>query len=82
MCKNILARNIYVRSKFCVRSSHNMCARAHVHSVEGTLLVWRHYAVTELVFDLALCAGRSFCTKSVFQVQFQTFKELIVLNNE
>jgi len=28
----------YVRSKFsCVRSSHDLCARTHAHSLEGTL---------------------------------------------
>jgi len=31
-------KEIYVRSKFsCVRSSHKLCARAHAHSLEGTL---------------------------------------------
>src|SRR6218665_1218712 len=29
---------MYVRTKFsCVRSSHNLCAHAHAHSLEGTL---------------------------------------------
>ena len=29
-----------MRSKFsCVRSSHDMCARAHAHSLEGTFLM-------------------------------------------
>jgi len=29
-----------VRSKFsCVRSSHDLCAHAHAHSLEGTLLL-------------------------------------------
>jgi len=38
MCKIIFGRN-FVHSKFsCVRSSHDMCARAHAHSVEVTLL--------------------------------------------
>ena len=37
--KNIFGRNINVRSKFsCVRSSCDLCARAHAHSLEGTLL--------------------------------------------
>jgi len=32
-----------MRSKFSyVRSSHDMCARAHVHSLEGTLLMCAH----------------------------------------
>jgi len=40
MCKNIFKRKIYVRSKFsCMRSSHDLCARAHAQSLEGTLLV-------------------------------------------
>jgi len=31
-------KKIYVRSKLsCVRSSHDLCARAHVHSLEGTM---------------------------------------------
>src|SRR6218665_894657 len=37
---NLIGRNIYVLSKFsCERSSHNLCARAHAHSLEGTLPV-------------------------------------------
>jgi len=36
--KHIIGGNIYVRSKIsCVRSSHNLCARAQAHSLEGTL---------------------------------------------
>jgi len=32
-------RKIYVRSKFpCVRSSHDLCERAHTHRLEGTLV--------------------------------------------
>ena len=43
ICAKIFGRNIYVRSKFsCVRSSHDMCVRAHTHSLEGTL-AWRPY---------------------------------------
>jgi len=39
MYKNIVGGNIYVRSKFyCVRTSHDPCARAHMHSLEGTLV--------------------------------------------
>src|SRR6218665_1335310 len=42
LCKNIFGRNIYVHSKFsCVRSSHGLCARAHTHSLEGTLVMIR-----------------------------------------
>jgi len=38
--KNTFARNIDVCSKFyCVRSSHNLCACAHEHSLEGALLI-------------------------------------------
>jgi len=37
--KNIFGVNIYVRSKYsCVRSSHDLCAHAHMHSLEGTLI--------------------------------------------
>src|SRR6218665_1965315 len=40
MCKIIFGTNICVRSKFsCVRSSHGLCACAHVHSLEGTLVL-------------------------------------------
>ena len=36
--KDIFGSKIYVRSKFsCVRSSHDLCARALAHSLEGTL---------------------------------------------
>jgi len=36
--RNSFGRNIYVHSKFsCVRLSHNLCARLHAHSLEGTL---------------------------------------------
>src|SRR6218665_591335 len=39
MSKNHFLRKIYLCSKFsCVRSSHHLCARAHVHSLEGTLV--------------------------------------------
>jgi len=39
MCKNSFEGNIYVRSMFsCVRSSHDLCAHAHMHSLEGTLI--------------------------------------------
>jgi len=32
--------NFFMRSKFsCVRSSHDLCARAHAHSLEGALFV-------------------------------------------
>src|SRR6218665_502492 len=32
-------RNTYASSKFsCVCSSHNLCAHAHVHTLEGTLV--------------------------------------------
>src|SRR6218665_459872 len=38
--KHIYGRNTYVRSKFsCMRSSHGLCAHAHMHSLEGTLLI-------------------------------------------
>jgi len=38
MSKNIIGGNIPVHSKFsCVRSSHDLCACAHAHSLEGTL---------------------------------------------
>src|SRR6218665_620798 len=38
MCKTQFGGNIYVRSKFsCVRSSHDLCVRAHARSLEGTL---------------------------------------------
>jgi len=37
--KLIFYRKIYVRSKFsCVSSSHDLCACAHAHSLEGTLV--------------------------------------------
>jgi len=37
--KYIIGRNIYVRSKFsCMRSSHDLCARARAHSFSGTLI--------------------------------------------
>jgi len=37
--KDIFGGNIDVRSKFsCVRSSHDLCARAHAHSLEGILV--------------------------------------------
>ena len=37
---NIFGGKIYVRSKFsCVRSSHDLCAHAHAHSLQGTLVV-------------------------------------------
>jgi len=41
MCaKNIFKREIYVYSKFsCVCSPHDLCASAHAHSLEGTLVV-------------------------------------------
>jgi len=46
-------RNIYVRSKFsCVRSSHSLCALAHVHSLEGTLL---SKSASEVYFQAMLC---------------------------
>jgi len=36
---NIFGRNIYVRLKFsCVCSSHDLCACAHMHSLEGILV--------------------------------------------
>src|SRR6218665_1243950 len=38
--KNIFNRKIYVHSKLsCVRSSQDLCARVHAHSLEGTLLL-------------------------------------------
>jgi len=37
MCKNILPRYIYVKFS-CVHSSDDMCARAHMHSLERTLV--------------------------------------------
>ena len=38
MCNNICGRNICVRSKFpYVRSSQDLCACVHMHSLEGTL---------------------------------------------
>jgi len=38
--KHIFGGNIYVRSMFsCMRSSHGLCARAHAHSLEGTLVI-------------------------------------------
>jgi len=41
MYKSIFGGSIYVRSKFsCVRTSHGLqYARAHAHSLEGTLMV-------------------------------------------
>jgi len=42
--KNIFLKAKYDRSKFsCVRSSHDVCVRAHAHSLEGTLLVAKIY---------------------------------------
>jgi len=39
MCKHFKKKH-YVRSKVSrVRSSHGLCARAHAHSLEGTLLM-------------------------------------------
>ena len=39
-----------MRSNFsCVRSSHDLCARAHAHSLEGTLLMNEHELVSKLV---------------------------------
>src|SRR6218665_12218 len=36
--QKVLLKKIYVRSKFsCVHSSHDLCAHAHAHSLEGTL---------------------------------------------
>jgi len=32
MCKSIFGTNFYVRSKFFVRSSHDLCARAFVEN--------------------------------------------------
>jgi len=53
MCKNIFGRNIYVRSKFSVCACLTVCARAraHAHSLEGTLtktlsVVEGHYITT------------------------------------
>jgi len=38
MCKHIFEEECFVRSKFsCVRSSHNLWAHAHAHSLEGIL---------------------------------------------
>ena len=37
MCKNISGRNVYVHKFSCERSSHDLCAHAHAHSLEGTL---------------------------------------------
>jgi len=38
MCKSIFWKEHNVRSKFTyVRSSHDLCARAHTHNLEGTL---------------------------------------------
>ena len=40
MCKSLVGSNIYVHSKFsCVRSSQGLCARAHAHSLKGTLVL-------------------------------------------
>src|SRR6218665_3512496 len=40
VCANILGSNIHARFKFsCVRLSHGLCARAHAHSLEGTLIL-------------------------------------------
>src|SRR6218665_1275681 len=45
MRKNIFQRKIYVRYIVSwVRSSHDLCARAHVHSREGTLLTFFEFA--------------------------------------
>ena len=39
MCNTHFGGNIYVRSQFsCVRSAHDLCAHAHAHSLEGTLV--------------------------------------------
>jgi len=53
MCaKNISGGNLYVRSKFsCVRSFHDLSARAHAHSLEGTLIISQlNYWVTQLLW--------------------------------
>ena len=57
MCKTIFGWNIYVRSKFsCVRSSHDQCARAHVHT-EGALMTAPSlsYSLGMLQFTISLC---------------------------
>jgi len=39
-----------VRSMFsCVRSSHDLCARTHTHSLEGTLVVTRPFGWVTMV---------------------------------
>src|SRR6218665_2063969 len=39
MCKNVFEGNIPACCKFsCMHSSHDLCAHAHVHSLERTLL--------------------------------------------
>ena len=44
MCKKIVGGNIYVRSKFsCVHLSHDLCACARAHSLEGTLHITSHF---------------------------------------
>ena len=47
--QNIFERDICVRSKFSsVRSSHGLCARAHMHSLEGTLVInWMDLGVDQ-----------------------------------
>jgi len=51
MCKNIFVGNIYVRSKFsCVHSSHDLCVRAHAHSLEGTLVIGLFLTCGEVIF--------------------------------
>jgi len=44
MYKSMLERKIYYAFQvFYVRPSHDMCARAHVHSLEGTLIIRIYY---------------------------------------
>jgi len=38
--QKLFLKKIYVRSKLsCVRSPHDLCVRAHAHSLEGTLVL-------------------------------------------
>jgi len=47
--KPFLEGKFYVRSKLsCVRSSHDLCERAHMHSLDGTLVTGL-YLVTQIV---------------------------------
>jgi len=55
MCKTFFEGPFYVRSKFSgVRSSHGLCAHAHTHSLEGTLVStcgsWAKHTIILFVF--------------------------------